>query len=99
MDDTTAALIEELKQAIADLEDGSGDQAPSPTSPAASSAASTPRPRSHDDDDTLGEDLREGAIRFEADHPRLADTIRRVIDGARRPRHLTSAVTAPSSRT
>lgn len=81
MDDTTAALLDDLKRAIADLEDGSGDQA------LVADLAGRIERRLHaeaeidDDDDTLGEDLREGAIRFEADHPRLADTIRRVIDG------------------
>ena len=33
-----------------------------------------------DDDDTLGEDLREAAVRLEADHPALAGAVRRVVD-------------------
>jgi hypothetical protein len=81
MDDRTAELIAELKAAIADLEEGHGDR-----DLVADLAGRVERrleaaAEAHDDDDTLGEDLREGAIRFEADHPRLADALRRVVDG------------------
>jgi hypothetical protein len=81
MDETTAALLDDLKRAIADLEAGSGDQE------LVAELAGRIERRLHasaevaDDDDTLGEDLREGAIRFEADHPRLADALRRIVDG------------------
>ena len=81
MDETTAALLDDLKRAIADLEAGSGDQE------LVAELAGRIERRLHasaevtDDDDTLGEDLREGAIRFEADHPKLADALRRIVDG------------------
>jgi hypothetical protein len=81
MDETTAALLDDLKRAIADLEAGSGDQE------LVADLAGRIERRLHaaaeatDDDDTLGEDLREGAIRFEADHPKLADALRRIVDG------------------
>lgn len=81
MDETTASLVEELKRAIAELEQGSGDQ-----QQVAELAGRVER-RLHaeaeldDHDDTLGEDLREGAIKFEADHPRIADALRRIVDG------------------
>ena len=81
MDDTTAALIDDLKRAIAELEDGSGDQALVADLAGRVERRLQAEAELEDDDDTLGEDLREGAVRFEADHPRLADTIRRVIDG------------------
>lgn len=81
MDDTTRALVDELRLALAHLEDGSVDR-----DHVADLAGRVERrlhaeAEAHDDDDTLGEDLREGAIRFEADHPKLADAIRRVADG------------------
>ena len=81
MDERTAELMAELKAAIADLEDGHGDR-----DLVADLAGRVERrldaaAEVHDDDDTLGEDLHEGAIRFEADHPRLADALRRVVDG------------------
>lgn len=81
MDDTTRALVDELKQALADLEAGSGN--PEHVADLAGRVERRLHAEAelHDDDDTIGEDLREGAIRFEADHPRLADTIRRVADG------------------
>jgi len=81
MDETTATLLEDLKRAIADLEDGSGDQA------LVADLAGRIERRLHaeaelsDDDDTLGEDLREGAVKFEAEHPKLADALRRFVDG------------------
>lgn len=81
MDDTTAGLLDDLKRAIADLEDGSGDQALVADLAGRIERRLNAEAEVDDADDTLGEDLREGAIRFEADHPTLADTIRRVIDG------------------
>lgn len=81
MDETTAALLDELKKAIADLEDGSGDQRLVADLAGRVERRLEAEAEIDDEDDTLGEDLREGAIRFEADHPRLADAIRRIVDG------------------
>ena len=81
MDETTAALIADLKAAIAELEDGTEEAADR----VAELAGRIERrldaeAELHDDDDTLGEEIREGAVRFEADHPKLADALRRVVD-------------------
>jgi hypothetical protein len=81
MDETTAALLDDLKRAIADLENGAGD------AELVADLAGRIERRLHADaeltdaDDTIGEDLREGAIKFEADHPKLADALRRIVDG------------------
>lgn len=81
MDETTRALLDELSAAIEDLEGGTGD----PDRVADLAGRVERRLHAeievHDDDDTISEDLREGAIRFEADHPKLAAAIRRVADG------------------
>jgi Domain of unknown function (DUF4404) len=81
MDETTAALMSELKAAIADLEAGTGDP-----ERVADLAGRVERrleadAELHDDDDTVGEDIKEGAVKFEADHPKLADALRRIADG------------------
>lgn len=81
MDETTSALLDDLKQAIADLEQGSGDQRHVADLAGRVERRLEAEAEIDDDDDTLAEDLREGAIRFEADHPRLADAIRRIVDG------------------
>ena len=80
MDETTRGLLDELAAAIEDLEGGTGDP-----ERVADLAGRVERrlhadAEIHDDDDTLSEDLHEGAIRFEADHPKLAAAIRRVAD-------------------
>jgi hypothetical protein len=80
MDDKTAGLLEELKAAIAHLEDGSGDQEHVAELAGRVERRLHAEAELHDDDDSLGEDLHEGAVRFEADHPRLAAAIRRVAD-------------------
>jgi hypothetical protein len=80
MDETTAALVEELKQAIADLEDGSGDQAHVAELAGRIERRLHAEEELHDEDDTLGDDVREGAIKFEADHPKLANALRRIAD-------------------
>ena len=81
MDETTAALIADLKAAIAELEAGTEEAADR----VADLAGRIERrldaeAELHDDDDTLGEEIREGAVRFEADHPKLADALRRIVD-------------------
>jgi hypothetical protein len=81
VDDRTAELLGELKAAIADLEAGTGD-----ADLVADLAGRVERRLDaegelHDDDDTIGEELRERAVAFEADHPRLADAVRRIADG------------------
>lgn len=80
MDDRTAELIAELKAAIADLEDGSGDADLVADLAARIDRRVDAEAELADDDDTLGEDIREGAVRFEVDHPRLADALRRIVD-------------------
>ena len=80
MDETTAALLTDLKAAIADLEAGHGD-----ADRVADLAGRVERrldaeAELHDDDDTVGEELRERAVAFEADHPRVADAVRRIAD-------------------
>ena len=81
MDETTAALIADLKAAIAELEDGT-EQAADRVAELAGRIERRldAEAELHDDDDTLGEEIREGAVRFEADHPKLADALRRVVD-------------------
>lgn len=80
MDETTAGLLEELKQAIADLEQGSGDQALVADLAGRIERRLHAEAELHDDDDSLGDDVREGAVRFEADHPKLAGALRRIAD-------------------
>jgi hypothetical protein len=80
MDETTAGLLDELKQAIADLEQGSGDQAHVADLAGRIERRLQAEAELHDEDDTLGDDVREGAVRFEADHPKLAGALRRIAD-------------------
>ena len=81
MDERTAELLAELKAAIADLEEGHGDRDHVADLAGRIERRLEAETEAHDDDDTLGEDLREGAIKFESSHPRLADALRRVVDG------------------
>lgn len=80
MDDTTAGLIDELKSAIADLEAGTGDADRVADLANRIERRLDAEAELHDDDDTIGEEIREGAVRFEADHPRLAEALRRIVD-------------------
>ena len=81
MDERTAELLTELKGAIADLEEGHGDRDHVADLAGRVERRLEAESEVHDEDDTLGEDLREGAVKFEVDHPRLADALRRVVDG------------------
>jgi hypothetical protein len=81
MDDTTAALLAELKQAIADLEAGTGDQDRVADLAGRIERRLGAEAELTDADDSVAEELREGAIRFESDHPQAASAIRRIIDG------------------
>lgn len=81
MDERTAELMAELKAAIADLEEGHGDRELVADLAGRVERRLDAEAEAHDDDDTLSEDLHEGAVRFESDHPRLADALRRVVDG------------------
>ena len=80
MDETTAALIADLKAAIADLEAGGGDADRVTDLAGRIERRLDAEAELTDDDDSLGEEIREGAVRFEADHPKLADALRRVVD-------------------
>jgi hypothetical protein len=81
MDETTASLLADLKQAIADLEQGTGD--PELVADLAGRIERRMQAEAEltDDDDSIGEDLREGAVKFESEHPKLADALRRIVDG------------------
>jgi len=81
MDETTEALLEELKQAMADLEHGTGDKEHVADLAGRIERRLNADAELTDEDDTLAEDVREGAVRFEADHPKLADALRRIVDG------------------
>jgi hypothetical protein len=80
MDERTQGLLDELRAAIDDLGAGHGDR-----EKVAELAGAVER-RLHaeseltDDDDTLTEDLREAAVKLEADHPGLAGALRRAVD-------------------
>lgn len=80
MDETTAALIDDLKVAIADLEAGTGDADRVAELAGRIERRLDAEAELVDDDDTIAEEIREGAVRFEADHPRLADALRRIVD-------------------
>jgi hypothetical protein len=81
VDDRTAELIADLKGAIADLEAGTGDADHVADLANRIERRLDAEAELHDDDDdTLGEEIREGAVRFEADHPKLADALRRIVD-------------------
>lgn len=80
MDETTAALIAELKAAIADLEDGSGDADLVADLAGRIERRVDAEAEIADEDDSLGEDIRQGAVKFESDHPKLADALRRAVD-------------------
>ncbi len=80
MDDKTKGLLVELRTAMDDLDTGHGDQR------RVAELAGKVERRLHaeeeldDEDDTLGEDLVEAAVKLEADHPRLAGALRRAAD-------------------
>ena len=80
MDETTAARIEDLKAAIAALEAGTGDADRVADLANRIERRLDAEAELSDDDDTIGEEIREGAVRFEADHPRLAEALRRIVD-------------------
>ena len=82
MDETTAALIADLKAAIAELEAGTEEAADRVAELAAriERRLDAEAELHDDDDDTIREEIREGAVRFEADHPKLADALRRIVD-------------------
>jgi hypothetical protein len=81
MNETTAVLLAELRAAIADLEAGTGSAEHVADLAGRVERRLEAEAELHDDDDTLLEDLQEGAVKFEADHPRLADALRRIVDG------------------
>lgn len=80
MDDKTRGLLADLRAAIDDVEAGHAD-----VHRLAELAGAVER-RLHaeeeltDAQDTLAEDLREAAVRLEADHPHLAGALRRAVD-------------------
>jgi uncharacterized alpha-E superfamily protein len=80
MDDRDRQLLEELRQAIDELEEGHGDR--ERVAELAGSIERRLRAEAEltDEDDTLAEDLHEAAVRLEADHPRLAGVLRQAVD-------------------
>lgn len=80
MDDRTQALISELRVALDDLEEGQGDRERVAELAGAIERRLQAEAEVHDDDDTLVEELREAAVRLEAEHPRLAGVLRRAVD-------------------
>jgi hypothetical protein len=80
VDETTQAYLHELRTAIDDLEAGHGDQRRIAELAGKVERRLHAEEELHDDDDTLGEDLVEAAVKLEADHPRLAGALRKAAD-------------------
>jgi len=80
MDDRDQQLIQELRRAIDDLDDGHGDRARAAEPAGAVERRLHAEAEVDDEDDTLTEDLHEAAVRLEADHPTLAGALRRAVD-------------------
>lgn len=80
MDDKTRGMLAELRAAIDDLAAGHGDQHRLADLAGAVERRLHAEEELADDDDTLAEDLREAAVRLEADHPHLAGALRRAVD-------------------
>ncbi len=80
MDDKTQALLAELRTAMDDLDAGRGDQHRIAELAGKVERRLQAEDEVDDDDDTLGEDLVEAAVKLEADHPRLAGALRRAAD-------------------
>ena len=80
MDDRTRDLLVELRAVIDSTLTGSGDQARLAELAGAVERRTRAELELDDDDDTLAEDLREAAVKLEADHPALARTLRRAVD-------------------
>ena len=73
-------MLAELRSAIDAVEAGQGDQHRLAELAGAVERRLHAEEELHDDEDTLAEDLREAAVRLEADHPRLAGALRRAVD-------------------
>lgn len=80
MDDRTASLLTELRRAIDDVQAGGGDAKRLAELAGAVERRLRAEAELADEDDTLGEDIHEAAVRLEADHPRLASAVRRAAD-------------------
>jgi hypothetical protein len=87
-DERTQALLDELRGALEDLQEGHGDQARIAELAGAVERRLRAERELRDDEgsagggqhDSLAEDLQEAAVRLEADHPHLAGALRRAVD-------------------
>jgi hypothetical protein len=75
MQEPLSELLDHLKSEIEKSEQGQGD-----TDELARLVAEVERRLGEDDDEGVGDELREEATKFEADHPRVADVLRRTVD-------------------
>jgi hypothetical protein len=80
MDDRTRAMLDELRSAIDGVDTGTADEHRLAELAGAVERRLQADAELHDEDDTLAEDLREAAVRLEADHPRIAGVLRRAVD-------------------
>ena len=75
MQEPLAELLDHLKSEIEKAEQGQGNK-----EELARLAAEVERRLGEDDDDGIVDELTEEATKFEAEHPRVADIIRRTAD-------------------
>ena len=75
MEEPLNELLEHLREAIDQAEDGSGDEAE-----LSRLVAEVDRRLNEDDDEGLVDDLRNEVTKFETSHPRLAGAIGRAAD-------------------
>jgi len=80
MDDRTRQLIDDLRAAATDLDEGHGDRRKVADLAGAVERRLQAELEVDDEQDSLAEDLHEAAVRLEAEHPRLADVLRRAVD-------------------
>lgn len=80
MDDTTRGLLIDLRAAIDAVEAGQGDARRLAELAGAVERRLQAEQELSDGEDSLAEDLREAAVRLEADHPHLAGALRRAVD-------------------
>ena len=78
MQETLEQLLARLKAEIEDAEHGDVDRAE--LARLARAVESKLAEDSKDDDDSLGDDLREGVVRWESSHPDLANFLHRAAD-------------------
>lgn len=80
MDERDRQLLDDLRRAIDEMEAGHGDRDRIAELAGVIERRLRAEHELTDDDDTIGEELNEAAIRLEADHPTLAGVLRRALD-------------------